>query len=245
MKIIFSPSKSQNEQYDNLDQDTLTPLFMGDAHFLKQVILEHPLEDLSVLYKISHEKIANIVAKYCNNSQNLNIPSIRLFSGTSFKQLELNTYNQAQKKYLQNNMIIFSALYGILHPYDGISPYRLDMNNNILKKTNYKNLYNFWQSKISDYFKDTAIVLNLASSEYSKLLNNFSGKIVNVDFKVEKNNRVKSVAVYSKQQRGKLLHHMIKNNITDLSFLENYSSDGFVFHKQLSSENTFVFLLQV
>ena len=182
---------------------------------------------------------------YKNFSNNETSPSIHMFSGTSFKELDINIYNKKQQTYLQNNLIILSALYGILRPYDQIQRYRLDMNNNILKGTEYKNLYHFWQLPIDNYFKNTEIILNLASGEYSKMLKNFKGKIINVDFKVQKNNTLRSVSVYSKQQRGKLLNYMVMNDYNDSSFLEKYSSDGFEFNQELSDELNVVYVCRM
>lgn len=244
MKIIFSPSKSQKGSMITTDISS-KPLFAQETAFLVDTLLHHTADNLMSLYKLSQKKIQDLCDRYENFSHNVTSPSIHMFSGTSFKELDVTIYNKEQQKFLQNNLVILSALYGIVRPYDQVQNYRLDMNNNILKETKYRNLYHFWQPLIDDYFKDTEIIINLASGEYSQMLKNFQGKIINVNFKVQKNNTLRSVSVYSKQQRGKLLNYMIVNKCQDSSFLRKYSSDGFEFNQELSDEQNIVYVCSV
>lgn len=43
-----------------------------------------------------------------------------------------------------------------------------------------KSLYQFWKKEISDYFKNDDFVINLASKEYSKMLD--SSKLLTIEF---------------------------------------------------------------
>ena len=43
-----------------------------------------------------------------------------------------------------------------------------------------KSLYQFWKKEISDYFKNNDFVINLASKEYSKMLD--SSKLLTIEF---------------------------------------------------------------
>lgn len=72
--------------------------------------------------------------------------------------------NNVDKSWIDKHVVIIDALYGILKPYDLISPYRLDFKTNIgidLKAT--------WKDIINNELKDTKIY-NLASKEFSELI---------------------------------------------------------------------------
>jgi cytoplasmic iron level regulating protein YaaA (DUF328/UPF0246 family) len=122
------------------------------------------------------------------------------------------------------------AFYGILEPGTLIKPYRLDMKVNIGV-----NLYNHW--KIDDYFKNE-IVINLASNEYSKMLNI---PMINISFLQFKNGKYINQATYSKQARGLFLDYIILNKIENVELMKNFNRDNYQYNKNLSDESNMVF----
>lgn len=242
MKIIFSPSKSQNSKPIVKKSLQSSSLFLQKHDQLREIILALRLEDFSRIFKLSDGK-----SKQLRDLYHSDLPlqsAIDLFKGTSFKELKLIDYNQDQNDYLQNTLCILSAYYGILHPFDYIHQYRLDMNDKVLpEKYEFKNLYEFWQKEIDKYFKNADLILNLASDEYSKMLKNFDkNKIISIKFLAQKNGKLKSISVISKQERGKLLDYCIKHTLKDPLVLKKYTSNGFVYSKELSTKTNFCFV---
>ena len=70
-------------------------------------------------------------------------------------------------RYADAHLRILSGLYGILRPFDGISPYRLEMGYR-LPRGRYANLYRFWGASIAEQLPASGRIVNLAANEYSK-----------------------------------------------------------------------------
>lgn len=242
MKIIFSPSKSQNINKKISSDKYLKTSFSDKTKLLKSIMANLPMEEVMSIFSISDKKACQIMEYYLNFNDV--IPAIDLFSGTSYKELDREHYDPQQAVYMQNQVIILSAYFGILRPMDMVSPYRLDMTDKIFSNHSaYKNLYHFWQEEVDKYFKKTELILNLASKEYSKMLRSHPKEnIINIDFLVNKKGIYKSVSVVSKQERGKMLNYCIKNKILNINFLGTYSSDGFIFCTERSDKNNYVFI---
>jgi cytoplasmic iron level regulating protein YaaA (DUF328/UPF0246 family) len=104
-------------------------------------------------------------------------------------------------------------------------------------KKEYKNLYEFWGEKITDYFLENfkkdkeKVLLNLASVEYSKVidrkkLSENGMKIIDVDFKTSKNGVEKIVAIFAKRARGDMANWIIKSRIEKSSEIKYFKEDG-------------------
>ena len=92
---------------------------------------------------------ADLLAKTYKDIQNYDklkyIPTVSMYYGVSFKELELEAYSEESLKYLKDKLFILSALYGLLQAFDLVKKYRLDMTMSIVDK----GLYNFWKKKIT------------------------------------------------------------------------------------------------
>ena len=251
MKIIFSPSKTQTSRTilhgNSLSQKTL---FQESAAELIQKIREFSQDDLKRIFKTS-DKITQEVFDMYHSGEGVEGQAIASFTGTSFGQLGLDSYSQEDCEFAQDHVLILSGLYGVLKSFDSIREYRLDMNDRIFGEGDTsKNLYHFWKNNIHNYFEelleDEETILNLASGEYSKMLSaDQRDRMVTVEFLTKKENKFKSISVFAKQQRGKMLNWIIKHKITDLSQIDQYESDGFEFDSELSSEKRRVFIKSV
>ncbi len=67
-----------------------------------------------------------------------------------FREVKADTLNEKELNYLNNNLVILSAHYGALKPFDMIKPYRLDFNTRLPDV----DLKSFWKDKINDYLGD-------------------------------------------------------------------------------------------
>jgi cytoplasmic iron level regulating protein YaaA (DUF328/UPF0246 family) len=134
---------------------------------------------------------------------------------------------------------MLSGLYGILKPLDLIQPYRLEMGTK-LPVDNFKNLYEFWGSKISKKINEIEndFVINLASNEYFKAVDKqtLNAQIIDINFKENKNGEYKIVGIYAKKARGKMVRFMIKNRIKNPQDLQKFDIDNYQFNSELSSE---------
>jgi cytoplasmic iron level regulating protein YaaA (DUF328/UPF0246 family) len=135
-------------------------------------------------------------------------------------------------------------LYGILNPNDLVAPYRLEMKTKLpVKKA--ENLYQFWGEKVAKHLiKDTDVLVNLASDEYSKVVLPFwdKDKVITPVFMEESEGKPKVVMMYAKNARGKMARFIIEHRIENLSDLQGFDLDGYRFDKERSVENRLVFL---
>lgn len=240
MKIILSPSKTQNQQRirnekgrDILKEDMTKELF----DYLKSLSKEELKKELDIQGNLL-DRTYELYQEHSFEDQT--IPAIECYNGAVFKQLDLDSYSQAQFSYLQEKLIILSPIYGPLHSDTEIWPYRLEMR----LKPDGINLYQYWQEVMANYFADVDLIVNLASNEYSKAVEkNYQGKIVDFYFKEEKEDgSLKTVGYYVKHNRGKLLNELIKNQVNSLDQIKEIDLDGYKFDEERSDENEFYFI---
>ena len=116
----------------------------------------------------------------------------------------------------------------MLKPLDGIQPYRFEMGTKI-DFNGYKSLYEFWMDPLFEFIKKMIEknkngILNLASEEYSKVLNfnKLGCELVTPTFKTEKNGELKTIGILSKRARGMMANYVIKNKIKEYAKLINF-----------------------
>ena len=142
------------------------------------------------------------------------------YQGTAFKHMELNSWADQEYNFAQSNLLILSAYYGVLLPFDMISAYRLEMGIRHQILEDYKDLYSLWKEKITNYLnnQDIDFVLNLASKEYSDAIDKkqVKAKWVDCNFYDYKNNEFKIIGNYAKAARGLMVNYIVKNKINSV-----------------------------
>ena len=243
MKIIFSPSKEMREEniFKNKKIEFTESKFKDKTNILINALNKKSIDEIENIMKLKG-KLLNKTYKDIQDYDKLkSIPAISMYYGVSFKELELEDYSEKTLKYLKNNLLILSALYGASLAFDLLKKYRLDMTMSITDK----GLYNFWKKDVNDYISNILdkdeILLNLASSEFSRLIDNKKILMINIDFKEEKDGTYKSISTYSKKARGKFLNYLVKNQIDNLEEIVKIKLDGYNFNKDLSDEKNLIF----
>ena len=243
MKIIFSPSKEMREEniFENKKIEFTESKFKAKTNILINTLKQKSIDEIKNIMKLKGDLLNKTYKDIQNHKKLKNVPAISMYYGVSFKELELEDYSEKSLKYLKNNLLILSALYGISLPFDLLKKYRLDMTMSIIDK----GLYSFWKKDVTDYISNILnkdeILLNLASGEFSKVIDNKKIPMINIDFKEEKDGVYKSVSTYSKKARGKFLNYLIKNQINNLEDIKKVELDKYSLNKDLSDEKNFVF----
>ena len=245
MKIIISPAKKMR-----VDNDTFVPLskpaFLDKTEKIKEVLSKMELPALQKLWECNDE-IAELNFK---RLQNMNLernltPAVFAYDGLQYQQIAPNVLDEVALDYLQKNLRILSGFYGILRAFDGVVPYRLEMQAR-LACDGYKNLYAFWNSLLYDELtKDDGEVLNLASKEYSKAVEPFvknGVSFVTCVFGTYVKGKLKVKATEAKMARGEMVRLCAENNAQSVDEVKACNVRGYVFNEELSSENEFVFV---
>lgn len=229
MKIIISPSKTkhmQSSQYltnRELLYPTKTKNLVAKLRKLK-------MNEIARIMNIKGDLLTHVYHVIKDYHKAEAFQAFPSFSGLVFKNLATDSYGIEEFNYIEKNLVILDALYGILEPGTLIKDYRLDMKTHLDV-----NLYEYW--KVSNYFKND-VVINLASSEYSKMVKK---EMISISFLQNKDGKFVNQATYSKMARGKFLDFMIQNKIENIEILKQFNDENYTFNETLSSDFEFVF----
>ena len=241
MKIIISPSKTK--KVNNLpikDSGSLTqkePFYLEITKEIIEKIKTFSVEEIEKKFKLKNEKAQKLSEFYQNYENEKSGNALASYTGVAYKAIKIETFDKSDFEYLESNLVILSALYGILTPYTNVKEYRLDMTNSIFKN---KSLYEVWKSSVNEYFEKEDIILNLASKEYSKLVK--SDNLIDFEFWNNTNGKLKQISTNSKKMRGFTLNYIVKNRITNINNLKDITLNEYVFNKDMSSEKKFVYV---
>ncbi len=179
------------------------------------------------------------------NTQNSK-QAILAFTGDVYRGLEATSFTEKEFEYAQDNIRILSGLYGLIRPLDLIQPYRLEMGTKLQVTPKVKNLYEFWNDKITSELNtalDGDVLVNLASNEYFKSVDikKLKSDVLTIDFKDNKNGKYKTIAIYAKLARGYMTNYMVKNKINSVDELRGFDYEGYAFNNELSQDLNWVF----
>lgn len=245
MKIIISPAKKMQVETDAFVA-TANPLFKAQTQQLLAYLRSLSFEELKALWKCS-DKLAK------ENYQNLlemqletNLtPALLAYVGIQYQTMGPDVFSQAQFDYVQAHLRILSGFYGVLAPFDGVVPYRLEMQAKV-KLNGSKDLYDFWGSQLYQavYAQDDC-VLNLASKEYAKAIERYvkpKQKFVTCLFGELIDGKVKQKATAAKMARGQMVQFLARQQVQDLAQVKTFNDLGYRFLPEKSSQTEYVFV---
>ncbi len=245
MKIIISPAKKMKTVRD-FTGDLTVPLYLHKAQVLVDYLKSLSPKERKILWGCS-EKIAEENNKRIND-MDLGAgltPALLSYDGIQYDYMAPAVFEDGEYEYISDTLRILSGLYGVLRPFDGIVPYRLEMQ----AKTDlwgYKDLYDYWGSEIYDEVRDDdGIIINLASKEYSRTVERYLKKddlFITCVFGDLADGAVVQKGVYVKMARGEMVRFMASSHITTAEELKTFSLSGYAFDEKRSSEKELVFI---
>ena len=147
--------------------------------------------------------------------------------------------------YIQEHLRILSGFYGILKPFDGVTPYRLEMQAK-LRVGERRDLYDFWGNSLAEtLFSETDCVINLASKEYSICISKNlpeNVRFITCVFGEKKDGKVIEKGTICKMARGEMVRYMAEHQITDPEQIQCFDRLNYHFDPVLSERNLFVFI---
>ena len=147
MKIIISPAKKMKTD-DVLPWRDL-PAFLEKTDRLLAALRAMPAARLKSLWKGSDA----IAGENLRRLERMDLrrgltPAILSYEGIQYRYMAPDVFTDAQFDYLQEHLRILSGFYGVLRPFDGVTPYRLEMGAR-LKTEGARDLYAFWGDKLA------------------------------------------------------------------------------------------------
>lgn len=228
-----------------------TPKFLSEAEQVMEKLQTLQVADLQKLMGISKDLAEmnverNQVWKTKPTAKN-SIQAALAFKGEVYRGLDAETIGEEAQDYLNQNLFILSGLYGILRPSDKVMLYRLEMGSK-LDVQGSKNLYGFWKESLTEFvnskLKKNEILLNLASTEYSKVLDDKKLKSpkIDVEFLDFKNGELKPIMVFFKQARGLMARYCAENNVQSIEEVKLFKENNYSYDEKLSTDTKLVFI---
>lgn len=250
MKIIISPAKKMNIDTDSLPWRTL-PCFLSKTEKLLTALKSLSAEELRKLWKCSDSILNQNIRRLENMELYKNLtPAILSYEGIQYQYMAPGVFTANQLEYIEDNLRIISGFYGILKPFDGVTPYRLEMQSK-LKTGQAKDLYQFWGSLIYESFESELnqdrerTIINLASKEYSKAITPWlqpNVKIVTCSFAESKDGKLVEKGTLCKMARGEMVRFMAENAVSTAKEIKEFSRLGYKFSKDNSDESNYVYV---
>jgi len=245
MRIIISPAKKMNQDLDTLDYGNL-PMFLEDTKKILGQLETMNYEELKAMWKCN-DQIAKLNEERIRGMalETALTPAILSYEGIQYQYMAPAVFETEAYHYIEEHLRILSGFYGMLRPFDGVVPYRLEMQSK-LSIDGHKNLYAFWKDKMAnELFKETNCIVNLASKEYSKCIEPYLTdeiQFVTCVFGEVVNGKVKEKGTYAKMARGEMVRFMAEHKIEDIEQIKAFNHLGYRFEDAYSNETTYVFI---
>ena len=244
MRIIISPAKKMRVDNDSFNHNQL-PKFLNKTEELLNHLKSLTYDELKKIWKAS-DKIATL---YYERIQEMDVrknltPAILAYEGIQYQYMAPNVLETDQHTYLEQHLRILSGFYGVLKPFDGVTPYRLEMQAK-LNHESYPSVYAFWSDQLAKQLLDeTDTIINLASEEYSKIITKYNdqAQIIRCKFGELIDGKVKEKGTMVKMARGEMVRFMAENQVQSPEKLKDFNHLEFSFSDDYSTENEYVFI---
>jgi len=245
MRIIISPAKKMNVDTDSLAWQEL-PRFLPRTERILQELQKLSYGDLKNLWgcndklaKLNYERVQTMEL-----TQRLT-PAILSYEGIQYRHMAPGVFSGSEFDYVQEHLRILSGFYGLLKPFDGVTPYRLEMQAR-LSVDGKLDLYAFWGDTLAKNLQEESdVILDLASKEYSKaVFPHLSPNVRRITciFGERKGDKIVEKGTLCKMARGEMVRFMAENQIKQPQEIKAFSQLQFHFCQDLSDEQKFYFI---
>lgn len=242
-----------NENTDSINWDK-QPVFLEQAEILRAYLSSLSYQEIKTIWKCN-EKIATLNYERLKwmNLKNRLTPALLSYQGLQYQHMAPQVFDEGQWQYVKDHLVILSGFYGMLRATDGVTPYRLEMQAKIKLNQNgiqMNNLYQYWGDTIyKKLTKDDHVILNLASKEYSKVIEPYLSdevRYVTCIFgeatESEGVRKIQTKGTRAKMLRGEMVHYLAEHNIQDIEQVKNFSALSYEYSETDSSHCSFVFI---
>lgn len=245
MKLIISPAKKMNEDWDSPTWKEL-PQFLPQTQQLCSVLQGMSYEQLKKLWKCNDQIAAQNVERL--NGMDLHrrlTPALLAYEGIQYRYMAPRVFSQREWDYVQEHLRILSGFYGLLRPLDGVTPYRLEMQAK-LRVGEAADLYAFWGDQLARaLLQEDSCILNLASKEYSISVSKHlpsSVRFITAVFGEETGDKVVEKGTMCKMARGEMVRFLAEIQASTPEQAKDFDRLDYRFDPTRSDEHTFVFL---
>lgn len=245
MKIIISPAKKMRADPDSLPCRGL-PRFLPEAERLCARLREMTPAELQALWRCSDRIARENLERLARMELHRGLtPALLAYEGIQYQYMAPEVFTEAELEYVQAHLRILSGFYGVLRPFDGVTPYRLEMQAR-LAVDGARDLYAFWgDGPAREVQAQTDCVLDLASKEYSRCVSRHlrpGVRFITCVFGEEQDGRVVEKGTLCKMARGAMVRYLAEQNAQRPEQAQGFTGLGHRFAPERSDGARWVFL---
>ena len=183
-------------------------------------------------------------------------PALFSYEGIQYQNIAPRVLSADALEYLQRRLRILSGLYGVLRPFDGVAPYRLEMQAK-LSVGGARDLYGYWgdalaeslAAELSDQLAadpcESPVLVNLASVEYAKAAVPHAQaagvRVLTCLFGTVREGRLVQRPTEAKAARGTFARWCAEHAVESEADLARFDVGGYALDEALCAPGTFVF----
>ena len=245
MRMIISPAKKMRVDTDSLPVQAL-PDFLLETERLLAALRAMTPKELQALWKCN----GSIAALNVERLSGMDLchgltPAVLSYEGIQYQYMAPGVFESEQYDFIQEHLRIVSGFYGLLRPFDGVTPYRLEMQAK-LAVDGHKDLYAFWGGRLAQRLaEETDFVLDLASKEYSRAVEPHlpaNVRLLRCTFGERQGSKIVEKGTMCKMARGQMVRWLAENNVTKAADIREFHDLGYHYDPAESGENHCVFI---
>lgn len=247
MKIIIAPAKKMVVDSDTFGIDAL-PQYLAQTQQLLAALRQLDYPAAKALWHCS-DKLARPNFDWL---QRLDLthqltPALLAFSGIQYQYMAPDLFTAPALAYVRANLRILSGFYGILRPFDGVVPYRLEMQSKLNVAGN-RSLYDFWGDRLYRALTPKPEpIINLASQEYAKAITPYlqpDQPLITVVFASLVDGKLKTKATLAKMARGEMVRFLAEHQANAPAEIQAFDHPDWAFAPERSTARKLVFVYQ-
>ena len=245
MRIMISPAKKMRVDTDSFPIQAL-PDFLPETERLLAALRSMTPKELQSIWKCNDSIAALNVEQLSDMDLRRGLtPAILSYEGIQYQYMAPGVFETGEFDFIQEHLRIVSGFYGLLRPFDGVTPYRLEMQAKLAVDGS-RDLYTFWSHKLAKKLaEETDFVLDLASKEYSRAVEPHlpsSVRLLRCTFGERKGSKIVEKGTMCKMARGQMVRWLAENNVTDPADIREFHDLGYRYTPAESGENHYIFI---
>ena len=230
MKILIPPSegKAKVQPSNVLFKDTNFKF----SEYTQQIVdylglIEY--EDLTSVYGTSQEKAMMFHRQNQDIFNSRCVPAIKRYTGVVYNHIDWHSLSKKAQKYMNEHILIFSGLFGLLTPDTPIPDYKLKMNVLSLKR--------LWGPIISKHLSKEELIFDLLPQVHRKAYSS-NKNTIQVDFLVKNKGKTTAAGHFGKSVKGEFIRFLANNQVKSIKEFSDFEYDGFKWDGKHFVKNT-------
>ena len=255
MIALISPAKRmRSEATMEISKMRCTePRFGEHTRHILSFMLHYSAVELAEIFKISEPIARELKVRFSRllTEEMSSFVAVDGYDGVVYKHFKGDVgFSTTEQSYLQDHLRISSLLYGLLRPFDLISPYRME--GFVRLAGSDERVDRYWRdiqtrTLIDDVNQAGGTLLYLASKEEQNAFNwrevKGAVRVIDFQFMQDKGDKLRQVIVYTKMARGEMVHYMMDNNVTNPEELKAFEWGGYRYNDTLSTTDVWVWVM--